>query len=184
MSLHCMVDLETLDNVASAKILSIGAVVFNSDGIILSTLYRNITIDGQEDRSISHDTLLWWFKQSDAARGAFTAPLPAGVVRHSLHGTLHALNHWLQPYKGIKMWSNGANFDLPILAHAMRQKGLAPSWDFWNERCFRTIKAQYKQSVPEPERKGEHHNALDDAKHQAHHLIAIHRAFAAQGGVL
>jgi len=181
MSLHCMIDLETLDNVASSKILSIGAVVFNHEGTFLSTLYRNISIDGQEDRSISHDTLLWWFKQSDAARAAFTAPLEKGVARHSLHGTLTTLNHWLQPYKGIKLWSNGANFDLPILGHALRQARMSPNWDFWNERCYRTVKAMYKGKVPEPTREGDHHNALDDAKHQAHHLIAIHRAV---GGIL
>ena len=181
MSLHCMVDLETLDNVASSKILSIGAVVFNSEGTFLSTFYRNINIDGQEDRSISHDTLLWWFKQSDAARSAFTAPTAS---KHPLLATLTAFNQVVSPHKNIKLWSNGANFDLPILAHAMRQKGIQPAWAFWDERCFRTMKAQYKQAVPEAKREGDYHNALDDAKHQAHHLIAIHRARAASGGIL
>lgn len=178
MSLHCQVDLETLDNIASSKILSIGAVVFNSDGTFLSTFHRNLLLTGQEDRSISHDTLMWWFKQSDEARAAFTSP---SVTCAHIKPTLTAFNQWVGQFKGIKMWSNGANFDLPILAHAMRQHELVPAWAFWDERCHRTMKATYKQLAPEPKREGTYHNALDDAKHQAHHLIAIHRAV---GGIL
>lgn len=178
MNLHCSVDLETLDNVASSKILSIGAVVFNTDGTFLSTFHRNLIINGQEARSMSHDTLMWWFKQSDAARAAFTTP---SVLCTHIEPTMKAFNQWVDQFKGVKMWSNGANFDLPIIAHALRQLDIVPAWPFWQERCYRTIKAMYKQQCPEPKREGEHHNALDDAKHQAHHLIAIHRAV---GGIL
>ena len=44
-------------------------------------------------------------------------------------------------------------------------------WKFWNDRCYRTIKSMHPE-VPMP-RTGTHHNALDDAKTQALHLMAI-----------
>ncbi len=178
MTLHCMIDLETLDNVATSKILSLGAVVFNTEGSFLQTFYSVCDLDSQPDRTICHDTLMWWFKQSDQARQAFTGPM---VRPRHLREVLMSFNIQLAGHKGIKMWSNGANFDLPMVGQAMRSYGLKPAWAFWDERCHRTVKALYKEQCPEPKREGTYHNALDDAKHQAHHLLAIHRAV---GGIL
>lgn len=177
MSRHCMIDLETLDTIASAKVLSIGAVVFDENGSIFNTFYRNIDIDDQASRSISHDTLMWWLKQSEAARVALTNPQ---VKKHLLRTSLLVLSQMIEGYKGIKVWSNGANFDLPILAHAYQQCSLKAAWNFWDERCYRTVKSLHRK-VAAPERTGDYHNALDDAKYQAQHLIAIHKSV---GGIL
>lgn len=177
MSLHLMVDLETLDNVPSSKILSIGAVVFDENGSFLKTFYKEVSLDSQHDRSISDSTFRWWLRQSAEAK----APLAVDTPRCILHTALTSLSMLVGPDKGkIKVWGNGASFDNAILEDAYRRLNLSTPWEFWNNRCFRTVKSLHR-SVPEPERKGTHHNALDDAKHQAHHLIAIHRAV---GGIL
>ena len=71
-----------------------------------------------------------------------------------------------------RVWGNGASFDNPILANAYRAVNLDPPWRFWNDRCYRTVKSMFGKNV-KLERIGEHHNALDDAKSQADHLIRI-----------
>jgi exodeoxyribonuclease VIII len=48
-------------------------------------------------------------------------------------------------------------------------------WEFWKDRCYRTIKNCYPD-VPF-DRRGTHHNALDDARSQALHLIAINEKY-------
>lgn len=74
------------------------------------------------------------------------------------------------------IWSNGASFDIPILANAFRKAGMNVPWKFWNERCFRTVKSIYsdiKSPVTETA-----HNALDDAMNQLQHLNLIIKAMA------
>ena len=182
MSLHMMVDLETLDNVPSSKILSIGAVIFDANGSFLKTFYKDVDLTGQENRTISDSTFRWWLRQSDEARGALSAEVAQGRVK--LGSALSSLTALIGgDSERIKVWGNGASFDNAILAHAYREAGAGLPWRFWNDRCFRTIKSTYRET-PEPARQGTHHNALDDAKHQAHHLIAIHRARIHAGGIL
>lgn len=175
MNTHCMIDLEALGTSADSKILSIGAVVFDANGAVLQTLYRVINLDSQRERTMSHDTLVWWFQQTEAARQAITLAAP-----HALRDSLVMLANILGQHKDIKMWSNGADFDLPMLQHAYGAFGLSTPWKFWNNRCFRTVKGIHKD-IKAPERAGTHHNALDDAKHQMQHLMSIHRA---RGGIL
>lgn len=55
----------------------------------------------------------------------------------------------------------------------VRAAGLEQPWAFWNDRCYRTLKARSELKIA---RTGTHHNALDDAKSQALHLITIWRA--------
>jgi exodeoxyribonuclease VIII len=71
----------------------------------------------------------------------------------------------------VKLWGNGANFDNVILVNAYRRTGIKAPWQFYNDRCYRTIKSMFKRI--EMERSGTHHNALDDAKSQADHLVRI-----------
>lgn len=177
MNKHLMIDLETLNTTADAKVLSIGAVLFNAEGTMLNTFYRVLDLDEQQTRSMSHDTLHWWLQQSDEARNAFTNPT---VHRHKPINTLTALMQMVSSNKNLYVWSNGADFDLPIISHMCRQYDVKVAWPFWNHRCYRTVKALNKD-VPASPREGVYHNALDDAKYQAQHLIEIHRA---KGGIL
>jgi inhibitor of KinA sporulation pathway (predicted exonuclease) len=45
-------------------------------------------------------------------------------------------------------------------------------WKFYNDRCYRTLKAMYPH-IKMPKRTGTHHNALDDAISQVNHLILL-----------
>ena len=173
---HVSVDLETLGTVADAVILSIGAVRFDPDSnqIDDAGFYRSISIDSNLDhkRRVQEDTLIWWMKQPAAAQKVFHEP------KEILETALCDFSDWLGDDKSF-MWSNGADFDLPMLAHAFTQCTVTIPWKFWNSRCLRTLKnLPGAKNVTVP-RMGTHHNALQDAIYQAQLIQAI---FAAMNG--
>lgn len=168
---HVMVDLETLGTAADAAILSIGAVKFDLESTAIDDqgFYASISIDSnlQAKRRIQEDTLLWWLKQ----------PIEAQTVFHESKQTLEValgeFSDWLGDGES-NMWSNGADFDLPMLAHAFTQFGMEVPWKFWNSNCFRTYKKlpgakQIRAAVT-----GVKHNALSDAYQQAQTTQMIH----------
>lgn len=170
---HIMVDCETLGTVASAVILSVGAVRFNLDTGEISDdgFYSSISIESNLDfgRRVQEDTLLWWLKQPVAAQQVFHE----GKV--DLTTSLTELSDWIGEDDHF-MWSNGADFDLPMLAHAYNQVGVEVPWKFWNSRCFRTYKNLPGAKNIRAEAIGVKHNALSDAYQQAQTVCAIHKA--------
>lgn len=165
---HVMVDLETLGTTADAVILSIGAVRFDIDAQdIDNAFYIVVSIDSQPDRRISGDTLAWWVDQSREAQAVFRGP------SCSLKDALITFNTWLGDARDTHMWSNGADFDLPMILHAMAQLGIEPTWKYYNHRCFRTFKNLPFVPVIEVSREGAPHHALHDAHHQARVLQEI-----------
>ena len=199
MSIDIMIDLETLGTTADAVIVSIGAVAFNLEaGRTLpskdegrqSTFYAVLDTETQPRRHISADTLAWWMRQSDAARAVFDRANP---VQHHFPArtALGALEAWVRSvvleenaqHKDLRVWSNGSDFDLPMLAHACRIFNVALPWPAYAGRCYRTYKNLPGARAVAMQRGGVHHNALDDAIDQARHLCAIHAAlFGPTGG--
>ncbi len=170
---HIMFDAETLATTADACILSIGAVKFDldSDDIDDAGFYASISIDSNLElkRRVSEDTLIWWMKQGAAAQGVFHES------KQALRPALEDLTDWI----GVgdhHVWSNGADFDLPMLAHAFTQCGMPVPWKFWNSHCYRTYKnLPGAKSIRSPVT-GVKHNALSDAHQQVVTLQAIHKA--------
>ena len=172
-----MVDLETLGTAADAVILSIGAVRFDLDSgkIDDAGFYASISVESNLDykRRVQEDTLIWWMKQPPEAQSVFNEP------KVTLPFALCDFSDWLSTNDHF-MWSMGADFDLPMLAHAFRSCTIEIPWNFWNNRCARTYKnlpAARSVSVP---RTGTHHNALQDAIYQAKLVQAIHSAMTAR----
>lgn len=174
----CMVDLETLGRVPGCALLSIGAVMFNPATQELGDeFYVVVTRDDPlfEKLGLHVDpaTLLWWEGQSDGARAVFA---DAANKRKSkgIGRALEMFNDFIAPVgkRSVRIWGNGADFDNAILATAMRLANREPGWEFWNGRCFRTLKNLHKD-VKAPEMPTVAHNALADAKAQAVHALAI-----------
>ena len=162
-----MIDLETMGQGANAAIIAIGAVEFDPRGGTLGRefytvvdLKSSVAAGGVIDTS----TVLWWMRQSDAARREFERP------GQKIDAALPAFTRFIQD-KHVRIWGNGASFDNVILNSAYRRFGIDAPWKFWNDRCYRTIKNLFP-NVPMPTNKTAH-NALEDAKTQALHLIAI-----------
>jgi len=168
-----MLDLETMGNGPSAAIIAIGAVEFNTEAqIIGESFYINIDLASAVDEGgiMDASTVLWWMQQSEEAR----EPFKVGGVGIDLALSLFA--QWMAERSvpdNVKMWGNGAAFDNVILATAYQRLGMPPPWRYWNDRCYRTVKSIYP--TIKMERTGTHHNAVDDAKSQAQHLIQIYQ---------
>jgi len=168
---HIMLDLETLDKRPSAVIVAIGAVLFDRDGVH-GEFYAGVDIDSCLDlgMTVSGDTILWWLEQAQAAREALYAP--AKTPCH-LHFVLEDFRVWAGT--GSLVWGNGAAFDNVILEAAYRRTLRPPPWDFWNNRCYRTVRNAYP-SVARHTPAIAHH-ALYDAHAQATHLIEIQQSY-------
>ena len=183
-----MVDLESLATTADAVIVSIGAVKFDvsTEEIGDEGFYALVEMEHQaRERRISQQTLQWWMgKDMEAARSVFDKSLE----RQHLEEVLESFQDWFWDHepsaqrqatlqRNRRIWSNGANFDEPILSHAYTQYGMEIPWSFWNVKCFRTWKDLPGAGlvVKAVQREGTHHNALDDALHQARQAQAVHK---------
>lgn len=169
-----MLDLETMGNGATAAIVVVGAVAFDpKTGELGAEFSQQVDLQSSIDAGLTldGDTVMWWLGQSDEAR--------AGVRGNDLTDSIHyvlddfgAFAAQVYHREGLRVWGCGAGFDNAILANAYRACGLKAPWEFWNDRCYRTVKAMRPDI--KMRRVGMHHNALDDAKSQARHLAAIY----------
>lgn len=181
--LDIMVDLETMGTVPGSVILSIGAVAFDKtelegdtdDGVNNGGFYVVVNRASCEEcfLSVSKATEAWWAKQDDDARRVLDASLDV----HSslpLATALERFNDYLGRFgeRGdVRVWGNGSDFDNALLACAYDAAKIRPYWNFWNNRCYRTLKNLATHIAME--REGTYHNALDDARSQAKHLQRI-----------
>ena len=169
---NVMIDVESLGTTADAVIMSIGAVRFDldSDRIDDAGFYASVSVESNLDlgRRISEDTLIWWLKQPNDAQQVFHES------KQTLAVALIDFSDWLGDDVAY-MWSNGADFDLPMVAHALTQCGQEIPWKFWNSRCFRTYKNLPRAKDVRIANTGVKHNALSDAYSQALNVQAIHR---------
>lgn len=166
--LNIMIDLETTGTRAGCKILSLGACVFDREKII-SEFYNKISVSSQDVYGLISDvdTMAWWSKQDAlVSEEAFSG-------EDSLEFVLEQFVEWCPKSKGLLAWSCGADFDIPILNHALAVCKHGWITPFWNDRCYRTAKNIFKSVKPDA-RIGDHHNALDDARYQALHLLKIY----------
>lgn len=166
MKNHIMLDLETLGVRPGSIILSIGAVRFDENGIEDSFIHI-IDPENSVKYGLTMDvsTVRWWINQSDAAKKEIST-----LNACPLKTVLKAFSEWLNP--DDKIWGNGANFDNVLLRCAFNAVDLRAPWPFWNDRCFRTVKELFPQ-VEKGIFEGTKHSAINDAIHQAHHLIKI-----------
>jgi hypothetical protein len=168
-----MIDLETLSTRNNAIILVIAGIKFrrNDPDIPLEkippryTFYRKIDIDSCKEIGLHYDKLTedWWKTQSEEVYNeAFLGD------RIKIKQALFEFTQWFnQEPTGTKIWSQGANFDIPILDEAYRRCGLEPPWKFWLVRDTRTIydiANIYSKDFPA----GNEHNALSDCWRQIH----------------
>jgi len=168
---HIMLDLETLGTVPGCSILSVGAVFFDPTHGLGEEFYMVVHRRSCEEAGLHEDpdTIAWWNRQSiEATRVLRDAELDG---ENSLKVVLEKFTAFVKKDTKVKVWGNGADFDNPILAVAYRAVGLKQGWPAYNGRCYRTV----KNHLPGPklERVGTYHNALDDAKSQALHMIQL-----------
>lgn len=167
-----MVDIETFGQTPGSIITSIGAVLFDENQSYPDVAYyQRVCPKSCMEIGLTFDpeTVQWWLRQSDEARSEMT-----NKDRLPIKEALVLLNQFFAqvPRRMLCVWGNGASFDNTLLPAAYRACGMPQPWEFWNDRCYRTMKNMFPK-VPLQKRLGTHHNALDDAVTQADHLIDI-----------
>lgn len=157
-----MIDFETLDIAECPVILSMGAVVFNENGIV-DCLFEKIDQHSCLDLgcTVSIDTLLWWEQQTEAARAA------AFGGKTNIGYAMGMLVDLYKKYECEEIWSKGAIADIRWANNILDKLDMKKPWKFSREMCFRTY-LKYSPKV-DFQPSGEAHNALDDATNQAKH---------------
>lgn len=169
-----MIDVETMGLGADAALLAIGAVFFDENTGLGAEFYRTINLATAVNRGATMDagTVMWWLGQDDAARNA---------VRFNGYHIDDALADFVAFFKkhgsnDTRVWGCSPTFDCEKVNSSLKRSGLKTPWKYFLERCYRTVRERNQSVVPD-ERTGLH-NALDDAKFQALHLVKIRKSYA------
>lgn len=156
--IQLVLDLETLGTGDNAAVVSIGAAIVGGPSAVWRILPMEALSHGKTDQS----TLDWWQKQCAAAREELTGVLSTWQAVTQLKAWA-LQNGW---DRSSTIWGKGPSFDCVILKNAMSRVEVPAFWQFWQERCVRTI----LQMVPEANNlqfEGTPHKAEDDARHEA-----------------
>lgn len=170
MTIHAMIDIETLDTFPTSVILSVGAVKFDpfKQEPYSKTLWRpNIDEQVNAGRTISDNTLQWWAQQDKHIQDTtFT-----DEGRITCVDFCKLLNKFLV---GVdKIWAHGPQFDMVIIENLFDQIKHHKGWAFWQVMDSRTV----FNMMPTDPRKGIQenlHSADDDAYWQA---VCVQKAY-------
>lgn len=168
---HVSIDLETLGKGPNAAIVQIGWCPFDlHTGEVGEAHVIGVSPTCGD---IDPSTVGWWFQQSEAALQGMVTAIDTGV---SLSQALQMLTDQLGATHDLCVWGNGATFDITILESAYGRVGRRAPWEFYNVRDMRTIvhaaqelRGFSKRSIVHT---GLHHDAGDDAQHQARVITA------------
>lgn len=186
------IDIETLDVVPSAVILSIGAFAFDIDDVHqtqqsiieiardteLADYSKNAfyyRVDTFEQlmmgRTVRAETQAWWRKQGEAAQEALAG------VREPLTQSLGLLSNWIKSHPDSRIFFRGTDFDGSILENAYRSCGMECPWHWGGKRDVRTYidaktkgKTGYLPKSHQPCFSMVKHNSLHDAMSDAEQM--------------
>ena len=152
--IHIMADIESLDVIPTAVIISIGAVTISG---LSESFYLEVDRHSQTTRTVSQATLTWWAMQSNMPTGG-----------SSIISSLCAFSDWIKSFgREPIIWCKGTDFDVAILTNAYKQYDIPVPWKYNNIRDCRTV---FKVANIVPIKAS--HNALKDAKDQAEDLMS------------
>jgi hypothetical protein len=157
-----MLDIETLGTEPGCAIVSIGCVRFGPDGIT-DEWYYSIDLEScqRQGLTIDAETMLWWLDQDDDVREQLDGETPINVALCYLAQEIDT---------DTEVWACPPAFDCVLLGAAYDHVNQPVPWQHYQRRCYRTIREEV--GLPELDREGDHHNALDDARYQARRLVA------------
>ena len=165
MNKDIMIDLETLDVLPTATVLTIGAVKFdlNGDELDASTCekyYAKVDIDSCDrlGLTVSSATVNWWSNQSAEAQEEAFSSEGRVDIREAMEGLYKFC------WGAKRVWSHGAGFDLVICEHIFAKLEKATPWSFWQARDTRTL---YDLGIDPDRPPVLKHHALEDAWNQA-----------------
>lgn len=167
-----MLDFETLGTDHDAVLCSAGLVRFNIEtGEILATAhcFADLRSALSHNRIVDPETLLWWLSQATEAQVA----LAEGMRNHGMPwtGFLSHIREFIGDSReedgNLRLWSNGATFDVSLLEYALKQENLRAPWKYSAARDMRTLVDIAKPFEHSVVLEGTKHDALADAVYQA-----------------
>ena len=174
------IDIETAGPAPTGRIIQIGAVAFEMDGIVTEPIemldqpgkWLDLVIEpygwGRDDP----ETIEWWRSPEAADAKAKINSMPTVKIENALQMLADFMEKYLGKNAGI--WAKPPAFDLVCLRHALYLSGIKCPWSMRQESCIRTA-AWLAKKVPRvefsmPDLKGKgltKHYALHDAVEQA-----------------
>jgi hypothetical protein len=121
-------------------------------------------------RTWSLSTNIWWMQQSDGAREVWANKYGKSENKDALKEINKFFLLYPEHGRNMKVWGNGSTFDNICLQSYFRTFKARIPWNYKGDLCYRTIKTLFGNRA-KLERIGDHHNALDDSKTQALHLM-------------
>lgn len=133
------------------------------------------------------DTVMWWMGQDSHARNKLidnikTSGMSQGGVIGEINTFINGLAREAGGVENVRMWGMGPSFDCAKLTAMYTRSGVDVPWKYWAENCVRTVRriADNHERAPKWDaqpRAGTHHDALDDAAHQANYVSLVNRWF-------
>lgn len=176
---HVMIDLETMSTRSDAKVLSIGAAVFN-DEVVVATEGWAIDISDDVGGHVDWKTVKWWMEQDATAREfSWGGKLKNHTAAFNFKTFL--AQHGVEYGKDAKneFWSKDPHFDHVILENWWRRVGDHSAIGefpvgYRQPRAYRTLVGEAQEfGFSESDRGGFYvaHNPVDDAAIQARVVI-------------
>jgi hypothetical protein len=159
---HFVLDLETLDNVPTAAITSIGCVCVQGGGIV-GEFYTRIN---NPRGTISAETVRWWLKQEAQARTEIDGSQGGTSIVTAISDLRDFMNEFAIHEKR-HVWGNGPSFDNVILRETLRAHACCELWPYPNDRDIRTLVALFPDAKKAVQFEGVRHHALHDARYEA-----------------
>lgn len=202
--INITIDLETASLCSDAAILSIAAQVFDPMAKVTDekeavrvfpphTANPSPTFEATVNATscitaglhFEMGTIKWWSERSPEAKAALLAT--PTLLSTALEGLANWLDLLRSHFDGdLKIWCQGTDFDIPILANAYRACGLPLPWRHTDVRDARTYVLEHLEDLFGPEEKpydripampdGEewvHHSALSDARRTAWNVAYV-----------
>lgn len=154
MNLNITFDLETCALCPTAAVMSIGAVAWNgdaednpfTDGFSNDyCFYRHVDLRSSFVDGFTFDskTSEWWATQDDGAKKALLEydDVPLHPIADVIEDFVYFIQYIQEEMsaKEVKLWSQGADFDIAILKNICRKYGIEEPVSYKNFRDHRTF---------------------------------------------
>lgn len=169
---NIMLSLETLATSPDAAISAIGAVKFDLDRGVYERFYVNVDVQSCVGYCMHIDvkTLRYWINLPDNAMTRIFGENSTIITQ-----ALIEFSEFVGP-EGSLIWANGAEFHNTILGEAYLRCNIEKPWQFYHNRCARTIRESFLQSTTAPWAVAGN-ISLKNAENQALYLLGLSKKY-------
>jgi hypothetical protein len=182
-----MLDTESLGLGAKCVVTQLALLAFDLDDpneyLAMEEQYPPITPQTILGREINGDTVLWWMKQSDAARAMFERN-SGNDYPELIAVTQHFFDHiktLTEDASEVEVWARGTDHDISIFKSLAQDLGMTLPWKYDSVRDLRTLMSAAGVGKHDVQMRVGliPHHALSDCKYQLDCYIESQRRLRA-----